>query len=97
MLFVYPYCSKLDMSYQEYTSNATHSYRNKHTLSSSNTIVCYFCFNYMKPNDITEYTDNGETALCPHCNVNAVIGDHSKLPINDEMFIKHMRYYAFDT
>lgn len=34
---------------------------------------CYYCLKNFKKNEIINYTDKGETALCPYCNIDAVL------------------------
>jgi hypothetical protein len=39
--------------------------------------------------NIEEWTDAADTALCPHCGIDAVIGDASGFPITKE-FLSEM-------
>ena len=34
---------------------------------------CYYCIRTFEVDEILEFTDNGNTALCPHCGIDAVI------------------------
>ena len=34
---------------------------------------CYHCLKTFHVEDIKDWTDGGETAICPHCNVDSVI------------------------
>lgn len=34
---------------------------------------CYFCMRAFKGNEIEEWVDKGDTALCPHCNIDSVV------------------------
>ena len=34
---------------------------------------CYFCIRTFGSGEVTEFTDGGRTALCPRCNVDAVL------------------------
>lgn len=34
---------------------------------------CYFCTTISKGYEITEWCDDGQTALCPHCDIDSVI------------------------
>lgn len=34
---------------------------------------CYFCIRVFDTDEIVDFTDNGNTALCPHCGVDAII------------------------
>jgi hypothetical protein len=44
--------------------------------------------------DIREWTDDGQTALCPSCGVDSVIGDASGFPITVE-FLTAMEAHWF--
>lgn len=49
------------------------SFKNKNTLLASQKAGCYYCMNTFDTKDIKEWVDNGETAVCPHCNVDSVV------------------------
>ncbi len=42
---------------------------------------CFCCCSIFAPAEIEEWVDNDQTALCPHCGINAVIGSASGYPI----------------
>jgi len=48
-----------------------------------------------KFNDITRWIDREQTALCPRCGVDAVIGSVSNLPVSIE-FLKRLKASWFD-
>jgi hypothetical protein len=41
------------------------------------------------PTEITDWCDNEETAICPHCGIDSVIGESSGIPIT-KLFLKGM-------
>ncbi len=45
---------------------------------------CYQCENIMLASDITDWCDEGETAICPFCGIDAVIFDKTPIPITHE-------------
>jgi hypothetical protein len=49
--------------------------RNKTSLSFVEKAGCYYCMKIIEVKDIVEYTDQGETALCPNCKIDAIIPD----------------------
>ena len=55
-------------------------------------IVCIF----FPPKEIKDWIKdkNGPTALCPHCGIDAVIGESSGYPITED-FLKEMNEYWF--
>ena len=55
-------------------------------------LLLSYCF---KPADILEWTDDDQTALCPNCGIDSVIGDKSGYPVTDLDFLKQMHTYWF--
>lgn len=51
--------------------------KNKHRIVGSTKCGCYSCLEVFPKGDIKEWTDKDETALCPHCGVDAVIPDET--------------------
>ncbi len=46
-------------------------------LLSSDVAVCYYCFSEFSADTITDWCDgehHDQTALCPHCGIDAVVG-----------------------
>lgn len=46
-------------------------------LLASDVAVCYYCFAEFSPDTISEWCDgdnDDQTAICPHCGVDAVVG-----------------------
>jgi len=67
---------------------------------------CFYCLATFEPSEIDEWTDFqtqdgkktelGQTALCPKCGIDSVIGSASKFPITNE-FLKEMHNNWFGT
>lgn len=55
---------------------------------------CFYCFNIFLPDDITEWVDGNNTALCPKCGIDAVLPS-SKIEIN-VAFLKEMGVHWFN-
>jgi len=79
----------------EYSSN------NRASLKKDNLCGCFYCLKIFNPNEITEWTDwtdedeeSGETALCPYCDIDSVIGKSSGYPITEE-FLGAMKKHWF--
>jgi hypothetical protein len=70
------------------------SVRNRSDLQKSNLCGCFHCLGMFPPNEIQDWTDDGETALCPKCGVDAVIGSISEYPIQRE-FLSRMHDHWF--
>ena len=57
---------------------------NRKALLSSEVAVCFYCFSQFPPGDITDWCDgedNLQTAICPHCSVDAVVGFNGPVDI----------------
>lgn len=52
---------------------SSQSFKNKDHLNNVDNCGCYYCQNIFATKDIDHWVDNQETALCPHCSVDAVI------------------------
>ncbi len=72
---------------------------NKNEILESNECGCFYCLNVFLPIEIEEWTDEnnakGETAICPKCGIDSVIGSKSGFPVTDEFFLKEMKGYYF--
>lgn len=71
-----------------------HCGSNLKELKNSQKCGCFYCLNIFSPQEIRRWIDNGQTALCPHCQIDSVIGDASGYSITKE-FLKVMRDYWF--
>lgn len=74
-----------------------HCHENRRELAASNICGCFHCRLVFTPRDIVAWIDPvnepeqpGQTALCPGCGVDSVIGDQSGFPISNE-FLHAMR------
>lgn len=71
-----------------------HSANHKRELLKSKICGCFFCGKIFPPTEITDWIDKDQTALCPHCTIDAVIGESSGSPLTKE-FLEKMRDYWF--
>jgi hypothetical protein len=65
-----------------------HSLKNKFEVLNSKKCACFHCFRIYDPIDIDTYlqeNDGQETALCPLCITDTIIGDASGFNLTDEM------------
>ena len=65
----------------------------RQALSTDQACGCFFCLRIFGVNEIV-WQDDDDTAMCPHCGIDAVIGASSGLPITKQ-FLKSMREYWF--
>jgi hypothetical protein len=73
-----------------------HCFANRPELIRSETCGCFYCFAIFSPAEIHEWIDDDQTAICPKCPVDAVIGSASGDRI-DKSFLKLMHGYWFST
>jgi hypothetical protein len=70
---------------------------NKHELANDTVCGCFGCVIVFKPQEIIEWLPNfvdGETAVCPYCGVDSVIGESSGFPITN-IFLQRMHNHWF--
>ena len=62
-----------------------HSIRHREEVLASSLCGCFCCCAIFPPTEIVEWTDDregiGQTALCPRCAIDSVIGSNSGYPI----------------
>jgi hypothetical protein len=66
-----------------------HCIQNRQELEASSQCGCFYCFSIFAPVEIKEWIDEGQTAMCPMCPVDSVIGSASGYPITPE-FLREM-------
>jgi len=71
-----------------------HCTNNKSSLKQGDLCGCFYCLKIFKPNKISEWTNEGKTAMCPYCGIDSLIGKKSGFPITEE-FLKSMKNHWF--
>ncbi len=72
-----------------------HSINNKAALSNDEKCGCFHCLRIFAPSDITDWiADKSGTAVCPHCGIDAVIGESSGCEVTAE-FLTQMHKHWF--
>ena len=72
-----------------------HANKHRTELQSSAACGCFFCFKQFGFVDITKWIDANQTALCPRCGIDAVLGSSSGHVISDSFLRKmHMHWFA---
>lgn len=66
------------------------SFRNKPCIEQSNVCGCFYCRRTCMPSEIKEYVRKDDTAICPHCGIDALLGDNSGLPVTNNEFLLAM-------
>lgn len=49
------------------------SINNRGKIKNNTPCGCYFCATVFEGSEITEWVNAGQTALCPHCDIDSVI------------------------
>lgn len=72
--------------------------RHRAHLEASGRCACFFCFKKFATSEIKAWVDSNQTALCPHCGLDSVLGDAAEQRIDDTFLRKmHQHYYAYRT
>ena len=92
----------------EYEAIHEHTFKNLEEVRASTHAVCLYCkcmidapalFRDHPLDDIClSWTDDDtmeETVFCPHCGIDAVVGDASGLPVTTPEFINKLHEWAF--
>ena len=72
---------------QEITLAPTWAINNKKSITSYKEVGCYHCLSVYSPKEITEFTDNNTTVICPKCHCDCVI------PVTDQTLLKDIHDY----
>jgi hypothetical protein len=62
-----------------------HSFKNRSGIQRSTECGCFYCGKKFAPEAITDWIDDGQTALCPNCGIDSVLGSSSGFPISKEL------------
>lgn len=73
-----------------------HRFSSKHRkeLEKDSECGCFYCLAIFSPKEITEWVDNEDTAICPRCGIDSIIGESSGFPITKE-FLEAMHQKWF--
>jgi hypothetical protein len=69
-----------------------HASKNRAEIEASTKCSCFFCFRSFKTTDIKAWIDSNQTALCPKCGVDSVLGS---LHRSDDAFLRGMHEHFF--
>ena len=82
------------MNKQEATQHHQDSIYHADDLKQKTKCGCFYCLEIFTPDEITNWTDDGKTALCPFCGIDAVIAETTERQISTS-FLKEMNQYWF--
>lgn len=66
----------------------------KQLVETSKQCGCFYCLSVFRPADIKEWTDQGQTALCPECGIDSVLPQAAGYELSQE-FLSQMEAYWF--
>ena len=83
----------MNLTYSEYHRAAT---SNALALAESLTCSCYYCLRTYSTDEIVDWIDDadGLTAICPHCDIDAVVPCNSGLDVSEE-YLKEVHRVMF--
>jgi hypothetical protein len=78
--------------------NAAHKHASRHReeIQASTRCACFFCFRTFPHTEIKSWIDANQTALCPRCGVDSVLGSASNHRL-DDAFLRNMHTHFFTT
>ena len=79
-----------------YDAARQHASRHRAEIQVSTRCACFFCFHTFPQTAIKAWVDSAQTALCPACGIDAVIGDASKHRLDDR-FLRQMHTHFFSS
>lgn len=71
------------------------TYKNREILKKSEKCACYYCLSEFNQDEIKEFVDDSETALCPNCGIYSVIGSIQVTDLNLETKKMHINYFCW--
>jgi hypothetical protein len=82
--------------FKEEDLQKAHKYSSRHRLDleKDQRCGCFYCLAIFKPTEIEDWLDNDDTAECPYCGIDSVIGESSGYPITKE-FLQAMHRVWF--
>lgn len=75
-----------------------HSSSHRAELKNSDSAGCFYCCKVFPSTAVIDWVlgpigDQPNTACCPYCGIDSVIGDASKLPINEHFLITMKKFW----
>jgi hypothetical protein len=83
---------------EDLTSVHKSCFKNRAQLEQSDACGCFYCLATYAPAEVTEWVtedDGQQTALCPRCGIDSVVGSVSGCPVGDRTFLERMQRRYF--
>lgn len=79
---------------KDYILAHDYSIYNREQINQSKQCGCFCCLKKFPPSEIVDWCDpNEDTALCPYCDIDSVLGDASGFEISDTLLRKMQDYW----
>lgn len=79
------------MNETEAKTIASGSFRNRGPIMSARACGCFHCLATFKADEIRDWVDDDQTALCPRCGVDSVLAD-----VIDAAILQSLHHFRFD-
>ncbi|MBY0597069.1 hypothetical protein [Bacillus bingmayongensis] len=80
---------------EKYFEDVHRFYSHNRTYLEKDTMCgCFYCLKIFHPSRINEWWDDDNTAVCPYCGIDSVIGENSGYKVA-ESFLKEMHQRWF--
>ena len=79
---------RFDEVSEELSAAHEHAFNNRNELMASEQCGCFHYMATFGPSEVREWIDKGQTAMCPRCEIDSVIGSASSLPLTEESLQK---------
>ena len=89
--FKYSYSYEKEAQFKRLHAYSSH---NKDLIAVSMKCYCFYCKEVVDAYEITDYADNGQTAICPRCGIDSIIPDSIEEGV-DNSTISDMNEYWF--
>lgn len=66
---------------------------NRENITDKTECFCFYCLESYPGKEIDGWTDNGQTAICPRCDIDSVIYKTEELPISRSILEKIHKFY----
>lgn len=73
------------MSENDLVAACLHAARHRVEVLRSAECGCFHCLALFPPSAVKTWIDTGQTALCPHCGMDAVLGSESGFDVTEEL------------
>jgi len=72
------------------------SFHNRNAVKRAKKVGCYYCMRTSRSSMVKDYIDMGMTALCPHCQIDALLADkvYGFTITKGLLLAMHMRWFT---